>query len=134
MSSPTYVNPFSKPTKRQGTPEENAIAQTAIRAWEARHNTPDFVAKCCISSIVLDILDCVCESMETNNITEQQLAERTGVPSSLVQQILSGEHDAVLLNLGKLQSALGESLILTPLTAIHDERVIKGMKSVHLGT
>lgn len=127
MSSAETTTPRKRYKVRPLEGEELAIAQTALDEWHEQFNTPEHRIRLQRAGIALRILEFVHHWLEENNKAQIWLAERMGVSESTVSRILSGEHNFTIETIAKIELALGEDFILTPLTALQNERVRKAL-------
>jgi len=67
--------------------------------------------------MVADISICLGDIMAEKGITQRALAEKMDVNESSVSRLLGKDHNPTLRTLAKLETAIGEHLILTPHSA-----------------
>jgi transcriptional regulator with XRE-family HTH domain len=61
-----------------------------------------------------DIVDQIHEILEKKNMTQRELAEGLGKRESEVSKWMRGNHNFTIRSIAKIESVLGESLIVTP--------------------
>jgi len=62
-----------------------------------------------------DIIDQVHHILEQQGITQRELAQKLGKSESEISKWLSGGHNITLKTISKLEAALGEDILVTPL-------------------
>jgi len=68
--------------------------------------------------MVADISICLGDFMTEKGITQRALAEKMGVKESSVSRLLGTDHNPTLRTIAKLETAIGETLVLTPRSAL----------------
>jgi len=68
--------------------------------------------------MIADISICLGDFMTEKGITQRALAEKMGVKESSVSRLLGTDHNPTLRTIAKLETAIGETLVLTPRSAL----------------
>lgn len=103
--------------------EELAAFRENYEARRKRRDTPERRERLQRMRRVLDWVDFIDKLLEEKGMSQKELAERMGVTESTVSRILSGLHNVTVESIAKIELALGEDIMLTPDTAIKNERV-----------
>jgi transcriptional regulator with XRE-family HTH domain len=80
--------------------------------WDELKTDPVFIAE----SLVVDIVENVIEIMESQRISNSELARRLGTSKAYISKILNGNPNMTILTLSKIASALNVKVSAPELT------------------